>query len=228
VTAHLIPNQILDGLTLINPGKANQLLAPITQLITSRIERSVRNLYKEKLLLPHLRSAEHFYKKPLQKVPSKKALAILEEQRIDSLPILNLIPAHQRQELIKRLSFFKAQKNQYVFNKGDQDGAVYHVLSGALQTFIQARGKTTKLTIIGPGGSSGLIHFINQSQSMINCVVREDAFLLKITREELDAITKEFPLASDKIRLFLLKSIATTFNKFYMHYLQSKSIHHLF
>lgn len=228
VSVLLIPHEILNALSILNPHKAIQLLEPVTNLITKRIKNSIENLHHEKLLLPHLKSAELFKNAPLKKLPSKQAYDIIQKQKIIELPLFAQLSANHLKDIIMSLSFYKAPKHQIIFSAEENSLSSFHVLSGALQTFINAKGKTTKLTIIGPGGSAGLIHFIANCPAVTNCVVREDAFLLKINEIELHKLHKTFPLAADRIRLFLLRSIATTFNKFYMHYLQSKSIHYLF
>lgn len=223
-----IPHSVLMGLSEVLPEKALEILTPIVSLICKRIRVSVKNLHQEKLFLPRLGHQQQLLQKKLIKLPFTKIKATLTEHNLLALPIFMQMPKAHLETCIKKLSFYKVKKNQIILEQDKPYDCAYHVLSGALQTFIKCNHGDTKLTIIGPGGTAGLTHFIDKSTSIINCMVREDALIVKISHKDLSTIEKISPLMQQKILLYLYRNVAVTFNKVYMHYLQSKSIHYLF
>lgn len=225
----LIPNDVLLGLKLVNPGKALKLIKPLALLTCHRIRLSIENLYRENLMLPSISNAHLLQRKPLRKISNANKEPKLALFNLFQLPFFEHIQQECLQGLLKYLKFYRVKKNRILYLTNEHDFSMYYVISGALQTFIHCHDTMSKLSVSGPGGFTGLMGFLDKKPRATSCMTREDSVLLKMNPKDFDPIYQNFsPLTGDQIMLHTHQEVTVSFNRYTMHYLQTKSVYHLF
>lgn len=100
------------------------------------------------------------------------------------------------QELFRRTRFHSAPRGTPVLVQGQTPDACFIVLRGAVRTTLYESGHHEHMFLAGPGKLVGELGLIDGEKHPASSVVKEQATLLELTKDELDAIRGELsPLA---------------------------------
>lgn len=225
--AYFIPNDVLIGLSHINPVKALMMIEPILSLIYGRMRRRLTRLHHNNIMLPtqiNLHGVEMSKIKRIHDITKEPKLSI---QNLKKLPIFKYIHHEHIDSIVSDFLFYRARSHDLIFKEHEIDDAIYYVISGALMSYMTIKRKTYKINLIGPGRAIGLMTFFDKQEKLTSCIAKENAILLKITRKEIQNIARICPIAGEKFLYHLNCKVAITARDFYMDYLQAEAIHKL-
>lgn len=227
VNTCLIPHHVIIGLGYINPEKGIKLLHPIIKIAVHRIRQLISQIKQQNVVLPKIRNYKDQFQASCHLIKDIKKEPVLKMSNLAQLSLFKLIHHECLDGLINHFRFYKAKKNQLIFEPNSSERTIYYVISGALQTYLIVNERPTKLSIIGPGGVVGIMDFFQPENKLTGCIVREDVIFLKIVRDDLEKVQVFSDTALHKIRFYFHTQLAGAAQQLYMHYLQAISIRHL-
>ena len=224
---YILPANILHALMLVNPSSMLDLIGPMSFLVSGRIRGIIDKIRNEKLILPSL--CDFKIKKNNKDKKNKNAFI---KQKLNSnylknlheMPIFRRFEIKQIKSIVSHFEILKFPKNTLIREEGVDSEEAFYVIKGALQTFINIKSKTMKLTVIGPGAIAFLMAFIDEGVNPSSCFAREETIVLRIDKKMLASLEKSHRLLHDRLKIRLYSDIPRSFRKFMMHYLFAKSI----
>ena len=228
MTVTLFPSELLSSLSQLYPDKALAFLEPIVALTGERIRGCVDSMLKERFLLPYLSRPEKLQLGKIKIITKPLENPNLAISNLVQLPLFQLNHHQAIDTLASLFDFVQCKRNQILYQQGDDEQHTYYVISGALQTYIRSKQTYSRLSVVGPSGIVGLVDFFGHRPREVGCMVREDAILLRINWQQIEKLKAIDSILAQKLLVFLNKQITKPFYRFFMHYMQTKSISKLF
>lgn len=224
---YFIPNDVLVGLSHINPVKALMMIQPILTLLYGRMRHLIMKLRETNIMLPTQKNLHGIEKSTIRRIVNINNEPILSIHNLKKLPIFKFIHHEHADSIIKDFHYYRAKRYDVIFKEHEKNEAIYYVISGALMSFITIKRKTYKVSLVGPGQAIGLMDFFDRQEKITSCIAKENAILLKITREDFKNIATKCPIAGEKFAFRINCKVADAARAFYMDYLQAEAIHKL-
>ena len=122
------------------------------------------------------------------------------EELLDTIALFAGIEPAARAELARRSRRVHLAAGQWLFRQGDEADALYVVRSGRLETLLQLPGGATEvLRMLGPGAVAGELAILSAQPRSASVRCRRDAELLRLARDDVDAVLETHPAAGSAV-----------------------------
>ncbi len=187
---YLLPKEYLFVLRVVAPETAHKIIRVLTDAIFQRV-RAINNeiagvlddINKSQPEVKHIDDAEdeHDIKLTSPQDLDPHFLTQLVDFKDYSLPEI--------QQLLKYMKLFQASRGCEICEEGEIGNACYFLIQGAVQITLEKQGKITKLGILGPGESFGVISLIYENvPRTATFTIRESAILLTMDQANLQQL----------------------------------------
>ncbi len=131
---------------------------------------------------------------------ARSPAALTVQELLDAIPLFAVIEAGARAELAERLRPIRLAAGDPLFRRGDEADALYVVRSGRLEIVLDGPdGSEEVLRALGPGGVAGELAILSGGVRSASIRCRRDAELLRLAREDVDAVLEAHPAAGSAI-----------------------------
>lgn len=113
------------------------------------------------------------------------------EPSLSAIEIFSGLTPSEKAALAARLTTLSLRRGEVLVHQGDATDALYIVVSGRFAVSLDGRRGT--LTEIGPDQPIGEIAFLTGSRRTATVTAMRDSLVLRLSRAEFDALTKDYP-----------------------------------
>ncbi len=149
---------------------------------------------------------------------------------LNRLKFIQELSANELGILMAHCRLHKVKKGRPIYLEGEQSDSFFMVVLGAVLATLHLPKRISKLGVYGPGEIFGHTGFTDKQPHSTSTMAREDAVILEIDHQALDAIKKESVILWFKCHNLVFSAVAHMLRKVNRQYIQleglGKQIHH--
>jgi CRP-like cAMP-binding protein len=150
---------------------------------------------------------------PADPLPGGRALTVADAPLLNVLPFTKSLTAAQLETFMRIARWRDLKRGHRLFVRGGPPAAMQLVVRGALEASFETTEGKKRLSMRGPGTWAGVDAFAARSPQPCTVVVRENAALVALERDDLDRLYQE----KDMLAVRLLQQIALSINDEFNH-----------
>ncbi len=104
--------------------------------------------------------------------------------------------------------FFPVQEGQHVIVEGEEQNALYYVISGLLEITIRREGADHKLGRVGAGESLGEVNLFDPDLASASVVAGEFTQVWRCTRQDLESFLSSYHEAGSRLLIGIVTNMS--------------------
>lgn len=104
--------------------------------------------------------------------------------------------------------FLPVHENQVLIEEGQDQDALYFVISGMLDVYTQRDDERTAIASIEPGESIGEINIFDPGKASASVAAKSFSQVWKATRDDFEAFIKAYPEAGNRLLVALISELS--------------------
>lgn len=138
-------------------------------------------------------------------------MPLIDSTILDSTALFHALDAEERETLAQQTEQKQLLKGQRLFSAGDPGGAMYLVLSGAIELYLtQQNSERLVLKIAEPGEMFGELALIDDRPRSANARAVKDSELLVLDRHDLEVLFQSHPESAFDVMALLSRQVRQT------------------